>query len=125
MYLVLSHGYIIYLQILISTVEFKVLTAVVMKSPIFWDITPCSPLKATECSSETSVDFQRARWHYMPKHKTFHSLAFLNKIFNTNLPLKLLKNLSRCYTVQPFFYKFLDASHPLMQECGAGLSQSV
>jgi hypothetical protein len=28
-------------------VGFEVLTAVVMKSTIFWDITPCSPLKAT------------------------------------------------------------------------------
>jgi hypothetical protein len=26
-------------------IGFQVLTAVVMKSPIFWDITPCSPLK--------------------------------------------------------------------------------
>jgi hypothetical protein len=26
-------------------VEFEVLTAVVMKSSIFWDTTPCSPLK--------------------------------------------------------------------------------
>jgi hypothetical protein len=26
-------------------VGFEVLTAVVMKSSIFWDITPCSPLK--------------------------------------------------------------------------------
>jgi hypothetical protein len=26
-------------------VGFEVLTAVVMKSTIFWDITPCSPLK--------------------------------------------------------------------------------
>jgi hypothetical protein len=26
-------------------VGFKVLTAVVVKSTVFWDITPCSPLK--------------------------------------------------------------------------------
>jgi hypothetical protein len=30
---------------LIVFVEFKVLTAVVMKSSVFWDIMPCSPLK--------------------------------------------------------------------------------
>jgi hypothetical protein len=29
----------------IKIVGFKVLTAVVMESTIFWDITPCSPLK--------------------------------------------------------------------------------
>jgi hypothetical protein len=27
---------------------FEILTAVVMKSTIFWDITPCSPLKVSE-----------------------------------------------------------------------------
>jgi hypothetical protein len=32
-------------QIMRSCVGFKVLTAVVMESTIFWDITPCSPLK--------------------------------------------------------------------------------
>jgi hypothetical protein len=31
-------------------VEFEVLTAVVMKSSNFWDITPCSPLKVN-CSA--------------------------------------------------------------------------
>jgi hypothetical protein len=30
----------------IGHVGFEVLTAVVMKSTVFWDITPCSPLKA-------------------------------------------------------------------------------
>jgi hypothetical protein len=57
-------------------VGFEVLTAVVMKSTIFWDITPCDPLKVDGrftgkyrlhpqgprieaiCSSETSVDSQ-------------------------------------------------------------------
>jgi hypothetical protein len=60
---------------------FEVLTAVVMKSTVFWDITPCSPLetllaiyfmlvyflaysstlkKEATYYSETSVDFQRA-----------------------------------------------------------------
>jgi hypothetical protein len=29
----------------VSPRDFEVLTAVVMKSTIFWDITPCSPLK--------------------------------------------------------------------------------
>jgi hypothetical protein len=34
-------------------VGFEVLTAVVMKSTIFWDITPCSPLKVTCCFGGT------------------------------------------------------------------------
>jgi hypothetical protein len=33
-------------------VGFEVITAVVMKCPIFWDITPCSPLKVTDVSEE-------------------------------------------------------------------------
>jgi hypothetical protein len=37
----------------ISHVGFDVLTAVVMKSPIFWDITPCSPLKVYRCFGGT------------------------------------------------------------------------
>jgi hypothetical protein len=35
-------------------VAFEVLTAVVMKSSIFWDITPCSPLKVNRSFGETS-----------------------------------------------------------------------
>jgi hypothetical protein len=33
-------------------VGFEVLTVVVMKSTIFWDIMPCSPLKSTDVSEE-------------------------------------------------------------------------
>jgi hypothetical protein len=100
-----------------KSVGFEVLTAVVMKSTIFWDITPCIPLsvrrrfggtyrlhlqgrnhklskkpavRAEFClppgftlvscsaysstlkmmatsSSETSVDFQRTTWRYIPE----------------------------------------------------------
>jgi hypothetical protein len=35
-------------------VGFEVLTAVVMKSTVFWDITPCSPLKVNRRFEETS-----------------------------------------------------------------------
>jgi hypothetical protein len=35
-----------------NNVGFQVLTAVVMKSTIFWDITQCSPLKSTDVSEE-------------------------------------------------------------------------
>jgi hypothetical protein len=35
-----------------QTGGFEVLTAVVMRSSVFWDITPCSPLKATDVSEE-------------------------------------------------------------------------
>jgi hypothetical protein len=33
---------------LINNVGIEVLTAVVMKSAVFWDITPCSPLKVDQ-----------------------------------------------------------------------------
>jgi hypothetical protein len=83
---------------------FEDLTALVMNSSIFWDITPCSPLKVNRLfggiyhlnlqsrrmnqvrneresrwqyailkmeatnSSETSVDFQRTTWLYIPEN---------------------------------------------------------
>jgi hypothetical protein len=31
--------------------EFEVLTAVIMKSSVFWDITPCSPVKTASVVS--------------------------------------------------------------------------
>jgi hypothetical protein len=34
-------------------VGFEVLTAVVIKSTVFWDITPCSPLKVNQCFGAT------------------------------------------------------------------------
>jgi hypothetical protein len=35
-----------------AAVGFEVLTGVVMKSSVFWDITPCSPLKVSRRSEE-------------------------------------------------------------------------
>jgi hypothetical protein len=51
------------LQLLLCFVGYEVLTAVVMKSSVFWDITPCNPI---EDSSETSVDFQQTTRRYIP-----------------------------------------------------------
>jgi hypothetical protein len=70
-------------------VRFEVLTAVVMKSPIFWDITPCSPLKVNrqlatcfhagillglfdseDRGSVTLVNFQRTTRRYIPEDST-------------------------------------------------------
>jgi hypothetical protein len=44
---------------------------------IFWDITSRSPLKVNRrfkrtCSSETSTDFQKATWRYIPEDRTLH-----------------------------------------------------
>jgi hypothetical protein len=66
--------------------RFEVLTAALMKSSIFWEITPCSPLEVRRfllhacllpysptlkmevtCSSEISVDLQRTTQHYIPE----------------------------------------------------------
>jgi hypothetical protein len=41
----------------ILTVGFEVLTAVVMKSYIFWDIKPCSPLKGNDVSAPRATCF--------------------------------------------------------------------
>jgi hypothetical protein len=85
---------------LILLVRFEVLTAVVMKSTIFWDITPCDPLSTDVseegachlisswfpaqlifstlmmeaiCFSETSVDFQRTTRRHIPENGTLDS----------------------------------------------------
>jgi hypothetical protein len=81
--------------VVLLVVKFEVLTAVVMKSSIFWDISPCSPLKIyrrfggaelfatcfilvpfladsftlkmeATCFSEKSVYFQRTKRRYIP-----------------------------------------------------------
>jgi hypothetical protein len=83
----------------LNDVRYEVLTAVVMKISIFWDITPCRPLKVNRrfwgtcrlhlyvesclaysltlkteamCSSETSADFQRTTRRYIPEGRTLH-----------------------------------------------------
>jgi hypothetical protein len=90
---------------LVQYVGFEVLTAVVMKSTIFWDITPCSPLKVklclplaftlvscsaysstlkmlAICSSETVIDFQRTTRRYIPEESILllFSSAVLNRL---------------------------------------------
>jgi hypothetical protein len=89
-------------------VGFEVLKAVIMKGPIFWDITSCSPLKVNgrfggtyrlhlqsrnmrqETSVkqvanlqetffyETSVDFQRNTLRYVPEERTIFYFCLLS-----------------------------------------------
>jgi hypothetical protein len=85
-----------------SFVEYEVLTAMVMKSPIFWDITPCSPLKVNRLSEGTcclhlqgrrmikqetrmkqvarSVGFQRTVWGCVTKGKTLQRIFVPTKL---------------------------------------------
>jgi hypothetical protein len=44
----------------IGVAGFDVLTAVIMKISIFWDITPCSPFKYTDISEENVACLFRA-----------------------------------------------------------------
>jgi hypothetical protein len=46
-------------------VEFEVLRAVVLKSTIFWDITPCSPLKVNRRFGGT---YRKAWWQASLQH---------------------------------------------------------
>jgi hypothetical protein len=79
----------------------KVLTPVVTKISVFWDIPPCSALKVNRlclsyaftlvscwayssaikievtCSSETSADFQRTTWRYIPEDRTLQVVSCL------------------------------------------------
>jgi hypothetical protein len=58
---------------------FEVLTAVVMKSSIFWDITQCSPLKFSRRSFETSIDFQRTTGRYISEDRTLNKIIYLHR----------------------------------------------
>jgi hypothetical protein len=49
-------------------VEFEVLAAVVMKSTVVWDITPCSPLKVNLRFRGTYVPLKH--WRYIPEDST-------------------------------------------------------
>jgi hypothetical protein len=50
-------------QFILNLVGFEVLTAVVMKSTIFWDVTPCSPLKVNRCFGGTyGLHFHGEKW---------------------------------------------------------------
>jgi hypothetical protein len=51
-------------------VGFEVLTAVVMKSSIFWDTTLCRTLKVNQRSFKTSVDIKWTTWSHIPEDKT-------------------------------------------------------
>jgi hypothetical protein len=98
-----------------------------MKSTIFWDTMPCSPLKVnwhfgetyrlhlqcriswatyqresrwqaystlkmeTICSSETSVDFQRTTWRYIPEDSILQSVFCDPHVFAHNLDLNLVE----------------------------------
>jgi hypothetical protein len=95
-------------------VGFEVLTTVLMKSTIFWDIMLCSPLKVNQhfrgtyhlhlqgrrisqarnqhesrwqagLSSETSVDFRWTTWCYIPEDITLHTSALSTSAIYANL----------------------------------------
>jgi hypothetical protein len=85
-------------------VQSEVITAVVMKNSLFWDITPCSPFEVSRrlgvtcrrllqgprirqvrnrheallaICSETSVKFQRTTRYYIPEARTLNNVIFL------------------------------------------------
>jgi hypothetical protein len=91
-------------QIKLRFVGFDVLTAVVMKSSILWNITPpclspaftlvsCLAYSSTlkmevTCSSETSVDFQLTTRRYIPEFRTLQDKICSEKV---NLGQKTFK----------------------------------
>jgi hypothetical protein len=56
---------------LYTHVEFEVVTAVVVRSFVFWDKTPYSPLKGNRHSPEISVDFQWTTSYYIPEDRLY------------------------------------------------------
>jgi hypothetical protein len=80
------------------SVGFEVLTAVVMRRSVLWDMAPCTPLLANSfilvsClvysstlkmeaifSSKTEVDFQRSTRRYIPQDRTPPPVPNFNRI---------------------------------------------
>jgi hypothetical protein len=58
-------------------VGFEVFTAVVMKSIIFWDMTPCSVLSGTRRFGGTSDTTLRNTRRHIPEEDTLHKFRWL------------------------------------------------
>jgi hypothetical protein len=52
-----------------------------MKSFVFYDITPRRLMKVSRYSSKTSVDFQWTTWRYIPEDRAFHDHCCENHKF--------------------------------------------
>jgi hypothetical protein len=69
------------MELLNPHVEFEVLTAVAMKSSIFWNTMLCRTLKVNRCSFKMLVDFEWTTRFYIPENKTFTPLPiFLHSV---------------------------------------------
>jgi hypothetical protein len=79
-------------------VGFEVLTAVVMKGTIFWDITPCSPLKVNRhfmSYQSSGLKVSQAR----NQHDTlFFFLSFFDPEYGGDMFLRNVCSLSTGYT---------------------------
>jgi hypothetical protein len=120
-------------------VEFEVLTTVVMKSSILWDITPCSQVKETSMKQRGSSTFllpaacwslawllQPRKWRWYVPPKCWLSFSGLHDIISqktelTNfmelstslkpLIMQLLKNFPTFYGTQRLIIMFTRAIH--------------
>jgi hypothetical protein len=96
----LKSNFINYLN---KTVIFEVFTAVVMKSIIFWDMTPCSLLSFIRrfgwtyclnmeeiCSSERSVETQQTTRRHIPEDDTLQDYKSVERTLNRRVRMKEL-----------------------------------
>jgi hypothetical protein len=66
------------------------------------------------CSSQTSVDFQRTRWSYIPEDSTLHNHRCENLksyIVSHSLHKKVLKDIQDCHGSQANQAAILGAVH--------------
>jgi hypothetical protein len=94
-------------------VGFEVLTAVAVKSTLFWDVTPCSPLKVSRRFGVTHhfhlqgrrisrARNQRERWQAEPEHiftvvsYSAYSTVKMEAICSSETPVDFQRTIRRC-----------------------------
>jgi hypothetical protein len=73
---------------------YEVLTAVLVKSSIFWIITPCNPLEINRCFGEIYCVRLQSRNQLEARSKLLHAGSLLDLFFDLEYGSKFLRNVA-------------------------------